>query len=99
MINFLNIFEHIGVNLGFFYSWREVCKKFIKIMTVRLDYSKKTSNNLSSNLVIFCDEKFNTNGLKKYLSNSEFSYINDLLKTIDSKKNLFVLDVNSKKKR
>ena len=67
-------------------------------MTVRLDYSKKTSNNLSSNLVIFCDEKLNTNGLKKYLSNSEFSYINDLLKTIDLKKNLFVFDVNSKKK-
>ena len=67
-------------------------------MTVRLDYSKKTSNNLSSNLVLFCDEKFNTNGLKKYLSNSEISYINDLLKTIDSKKNLFVLDINSKKK-
>ena len=66
-------------------------------MTVRLDYSKKTSNNLSSNLVIFCDEKFNTNGLKKYLSNSEISYINDLLKTIDLKKNLFVFDVNSKK--
>ena len=67
-------------------------------MTVRLDYSKKTSNNLSSNLVLFCDEKLNTNGLKKYLSNSEFSYINDLLKTIDLKKNLFVFDVNSKKK-
>ena len=67
-------------------------------MTVKLDYSKKTSNNLSSNLVLFCDEKFNTNGLKKYLSNSEISYINDLLKTIDSKKNLFVLDINSKKK-
>ena len=67
-------------------------------MTVKLDYFKKTSNNLSSNLVIFCDEKFNTNGLKKYLSNSEISYINDLLKTIDSKKNLFVLDINSKKR-
>ena len=67
-------------------------------MTVRLNYSNKTSNNLSSNLVLFCDEKFNTNGLKKYLSDSEFSYINDLLKAIDLKKNLFVFDVNSKKK-
>ena len=36
--------------------------------------------------------------LKKYLSNNEFSYISDLLKTNDLKKNLFVFDVNSKKK-
>ena len=36
--------------------------------------------------------------LKKYLSNAEFSYINDLIKTIDIKKNLFVFDINSKKK-
>ncbi len=67
-------------------------------MTIRLNYSKKTNNKLSSNLVLFCDDKFNTNGLKTYLSSSEFSYINDLLKTIDLKKNLFVFDVNSKKK-
>ena len=44
------------------------------------------------------DEKFNINNLKKYLSNSEFSYINDLLKTSDLKKNMFVFEVNSKKK-
>ena len=35
--------------------------------------------------------------LKKYLSNFEYSYINDLLKTSDLK-NLFVFELNSKKK-
>ena len=36
--------------------------------------------------------------MKKYISKSEFTYINDLLKTIDLKKNLFVFEVSSKKK-
>ena len=36
--------------------------------------------------------------LKKYISNNEFSYINDLLKTSDLKKNLQVFELNSKKK-
>ena len=67
-------------------------------MSIKLNYLKKTGNKLSSNLVLFCDEKYSVNGFKKYLSNDEFSYISDLLKTIDLKKNLFVFDVNSKKK-
>ena len=67
-------------------------------MSIKLNYLNKTSNKLSSNLVLFCDEKYSVNGLKKYLSNDEFSYISDLLKTIDLKKNLCVFDVNSKKK-
>ena len=36
--------------------------------------------------------------MKKFLSVSEFSYINDLLKTSDLKKNIFVYELNSKKK-
>ena len=67
-------------------------------MSIKLNYLKKTINKLSSNLVLFCDEKYSVNGFKKYLSNNELSYISDLLKTIDLKKNLFVFDVNSKKK-
>ena len=67
-------------------------------MSIKLNYLNKTGNKLSSNLVLFCDEKFSSNSLKKYLSNNEFSYINDLQKTIDLKKNLFVFEINSKKK-
>ena len=66
-------------------------------MSIKLNYLKKTSSK-SSNLVLFCDEKYSTNGLKKYLSNIEFSYISDLIKTVDQKKNLFIFEVNSKKK-
>ena len=67
-------------------------------MSIKINYSKKTNGTANGNLVLFVDEKFNINGVKKYLSNSEFSYINDLLKTSDLKKNLFVFELTSKKK-
>ena len=67
-------------------------------MSIKINYSKNTYNENSSNLVLFSNDKFNLNNLKKYLINSEFSYINDLLKTSDLKKNLFVFELNSKKK-
>ena len=67
-------------------------------MTVKIDYNQKSFSKTSSNIVLFSNEKFNISHLKKHLSNSEFSYINDLLKTSDLKKNILVFDVNSKKK-
>ncbi len=67
-------------------------------MTVKISYSKKISSKLSANLVLFSNEKFNISHLKKYISKSEFTYINDLLKNSDLKKNMFVYEVNSKKK-
>ena len=67
-------------------------------MSVKISYSKKSVTKLSANIVLFVNEKFNTSNVKKYLSNNEFSYINDLLKTSDLKKNIFVYEVNSKKK-
>ena len=67
-------------------------------MSIKINYSNKVINKSSANLVLFTDEKFSSNGLKKYLSNSELFYISDLLKTSDLKKNMFVFEVNSKKK-
>jgi leucyl aminopeptidase len=67
-------------------------------MSIKINYSKKITGKLSSNLVLFVDEKFNNGNLKKYISNDEFSYISDLLKTSDLKKNILVFEVNSKKK-
>ena len=65
-------------------------------MSIKINYLK-TNNKSSANLILFSNEKFNISSLKKYLSNSEFSYINDLLKTSDLKKNLLVFELNSKK--
>ena len=66
-------------------------------MTIKIIYSK--SGNLSSrNQVLFSNEKFSISGLNKYISNSELSYIKDLLRTSDLKKKLLVFDVSSKKR-
>ncbi len=67
-------------------------------MSLKINFKNSTSKKTSANLVIFADEKFSTNPLKKYISSSEFSYITDLLKTSDLNKNLFVFELSSKKK-
>ena len=66
-------------------------------MSVQIKYLKKNTKK-SSNLVLFVNDNFNPNNLKKYISKTEFSYINDLLKTSDLKKNIFVYELNSTKK-
>ncbi len=67
-------------------------------MTININYLSSTNEKSSSNIVLFSNEKFNIDNQKKYLSETEFSYIKDLLKTYDLKKNLFVFEVTSKKK-
>ena len=67
-------------------------------MTIKISYSKKSISKPSSNLILFSNDKFSMKGIKSSLSTSEFSYINDLLKSFDLKKNIFVFEVNSKKK-
>ena len=67
-------------------------------MSIKISFKKNISKENSTNTVLFTDEKFNLNPLKKYISNSEFSYISDLLKTIDRDKKLLVFELSSKKK-
>ena len=67
-------------------------------MSVKINFENNKLKKTSSNMVLFVDEKFNTNPLKKHVSSSELTYIVDLLKTSDLKKNLLVFELNSKKK-
>ena len=67
-------------------------------MTVKINYKNSGLKKSSKNLVIFLDDKFSSKPLKKYISSQEFSYISDLLKTVDTNKNLFVFELSSKKK-
>jgi len=67
-------------------------------MSVKINFKNNNSKKTSTNMVLFVDEKFNINPLKKHISSSEFTYILDLLKTSDLKKNLLVFELNSKKK-
>jgi leucyl aminopeptidase len=66
-------------------------------MTVLINHISNGLKKVSSNLVLFVDEKFNISGLKKYISNSEFLYISELLQNSDLKKDLLVFEINSKK--
>ena len=66
-------------------------------MSIQINYKNISLKNPSTNLVLFVDENFNINGLKKHTTNSEFSYVSDLLKNSDLKKNLLFFEVNSKK--
>ena len=67
-------------------------------MSLKINYSNKTLSKNSSNIVLFTNDDFKINRLKNFLLDSEFSYIDELLKNSDSKKNLLLFEVNSKKK-
>ncbi len=67
-------------------------------MTIKINYKGDFSKKVSSNLVLFTNEKFDIKNLRKYIPISEFSYINDLLKNSDLKKDLLIFEVSSKKK-
>jgi leucyl aminopeptidase len=66
-------------------------------MSIKINYSNKLTSKSSANLVLFVDQNFNISDLKKIISSTEFSYISDLLKTSDLKKNLLFFEINSKK--
>ena len=67
-------------------------------MTLKINYINGNLKKILNNLVLFTDDAFNLKPLKKYILKSEFSFIQDLLKNKDLKQNLFVFDLNSKKK-
>ena len=54
-------------------------------MTVQINYKNGDLKNILGNLVLFVGEKFNTKPLKKYISGSDFLFVNDLLKKADPK--------------
>ena len=67
-------------------------------MSIKITYSNKSYKKQPAKTVLFVDEKFNIKNLKSGISNSELSYINDLLKSSDLKKNILVFEINSKRK-
>ena len=67
-------------------------------MTIKINHKTSTTKKTLSSLVLFTDEKFNLQHLKRSLSNTEFLYISDLLKTADlKKKKLYLFELNSRK--
>ena len=67
-------------------------------MSIQINYKNKGLKNLPGNPVLFVDENFNISGLKKHLSNKEYSYIADLIKVSDKKRNIIAYEISSKRK-
>ena len=56
-------------------------------MPININYPKGTyKKNSNKNLVLFTNGKLKSQNLKNFLTNTEFSYVSDLLKTHDPKK-------------
>jgi leucyl aminopeptidase len=66
-------------------------------MSIKINYLNRLSNKTSANVVLFTDGNFNIGSLRKYISEEEFSYMSDLLKNSDLKKDILFFEVNSKK--
>ena len=66
-------------------------------MTVQINYKNSSIKTASANPILFVNENFDIAGLKKYLSRDEFSYISELIKGSDLKKDLLLFEINSKK--
>ena len=67
-------------------------------MTTKITYLKKASSRSQSSLVLFIDEKININNLKDHLSVNEFKYVKEISKSGETKKNIFIYEINSKRK-
>ncbi len=55
-------------------------------MNIKITYKSQVSAKSNGNLILFVDEGFKITALKKYISNSEYSYISDLLNKKGTKK-------------
>ena len=67
-------------------------------MTAHIHYKKSILNKKLSNYIFFVDEEFDTVRLKNQLSSGEYSFIRDILKTKDLKKEILAIDISSKRK-
>jgi len=67
-------------------------------MSIQIMYKNSGFKKPSINLVLFVEDIFNISGLKKHISSSDFSYLSDLLKNSDLKKNLLDFKISIKKK-
>ena len=64
-------------------------------MTAQIFYK---NNDNSNNQVLFVEENYNINTIKKHVSSADLSYIKEILKNNDLKKKILSLDLNSKKR-
>ena len=67
-------------------------------MNIKINFKNQAFSKSYGNLLLFVDEKFNISSLKKLISVSEYSYIQDLLKNESLEKKIITFDISSKRK-
>ena len=65
-----------------------------KYMSIKINYKNSISKNKPKNIVFFVDEKFSILSIKKFISKSEYSYTDDLLKTKDFKNKIIISEID-----
>ena len=95
--NFLNNIFFIEIFKFCTYIASNTYRVYLKFMSIQINYKNKGLKGPSGNPVLFVDENFNIRNIKKFISKNEFSYLFDLLKTSDLKKNFLFFEINSKK--
>ena len=67
-------------------------------MSLKINYVNKKNSLVKSNTILFVNEKFDVETLKKIIPVNELSYIRDLLKNKKLKKKFYFFILNKKKK-
>ncbi len=67
-------------------------------MNVVINFKNISSKKSAINQVLFVNDTFNISKCKKFFSNKEFLFVNDLLKSKNIKKKFISIDLSSKKK-
>ena len=67
-------------------------------MSIKINYSNYSKDKTANACTLFTKENFNTKYIVTFFSNSEITYIQNILKKRDLKKNILSFDLNSKTK-
>ena len=67
-------------------------------MPVKINYNPNLTKKKLSNIVLFCDEKFNLSVIKKYISANEMKFLLELIKFKNLKKTFISFDLTTRKR-
>ena len=67
-------------------------------MSVSVSYKNNYSKKKPTNIILFVNEEFNLSNLRNHISKNEYSFVSDIIKSKNQKKQLISIDINSQKK-
>ena len=67
-------------------------------MTIQINYKNSVTKKDLNNLVLFVDQRFKVESLKRHISRADYLYVSDLSKIQDKKKQITFFDISAQKK-